>query len=61
MIKYESYENNPTIESAEYVLPDDVKSISFSYDGGRLNVFINGEEVYSSMSAGNDFNIQLTK
>lgn len=46
-------------ESKAVELPNDVQSVSFSYDGGRVYVSINGNEVFSSHFGGNDCCIEL--
>lgn len=33
--------------------------LEISYDGGRFNVYINNEQVYSNACAGNDFYFTL--
>jgi len=38
---------------------DKIEKISFSYDGGRLTIIVNGEEVYSTKDAGSDCNIEM--
>ena len=40
-------------------LPKDVQSVSFSYDGGRVAVSVNGVQVFSSHLGGHDCEIEL--
>lgn len=35
------------------------KHMSVSYDGGRLDIFINGKEIFSNYSCGNSFQIEF--
>lgn len=34
-----------------------VDKLEISFDGGRLNVYLNGEECYSTIFAGNDWSL----
>ncbi len=36
-----------------------IKSLSFAYDGGRVYVSINGEDVFSTLLGGNDCQVDL--
>lgn len=59
----ESYEN---ASCSEELVNNDASinensEIHFTYDGGRLNVYIDNKEVFSSMLAGNDFSLNLAK
>lgn len=47
------------VHSKAVQLPKEVRSLGFSYDGGRVSVSINGEQVFSSHEAGNDCCIEL--
>lgn len=60
-LEYEdySYSKNET-ESIEVSVPEKLKTISISYDGGRFYLNMNGIEVYSNRCAGNDFSIDVT-
>lgn len=40
-------------------LPLELQHLSVFYDGGRLQILINGEEVYKNLSAGDDFNVTM--
>lgn len=45
----------------EIVVCDDIKSFSVSYDGGRLNVYINNNHVYYTALAGNDCSVNVVR
>jgi hypothetical protein len=38
-----------------------IHDVVFTYDGGRLSVWVNGEKVFETFYAGNDFSVQVTK
>ena len=59
MIELDNYDHNGIGESRKYNLPKEIKKINFSYDGGRVSVFINDIEIYQSNCAGNDFSINI--
>jgi hypothetical protein len=60
-VSFEDFEhhNSDHVEEAKNAKIKEDSCISFSYDGGRLNIYVDGEEVYSSMLAGNDFSVTL--
>lgn len=47
--------------SRELVLPEKIDKISFSYDGGRVSVCINGVSVYEDNGISSDFEIELQR
>ena len=59
MIEYQDYADGIK-KKIDFSMPEKVKSITVTYDGGRLNIYINGSEVYGSMTAGIDFNVDIT-
>lgn len=58
MLKMQSYDNNHE-ETKPVKLPEKIESLSFSFDGGRVGVSINGEQVFYSMLGGNDCNVEI--
>lgn len=42
-----------------FVMPDKIENISFQHDGGRLNICINGVEVFSSAVGTRDCCIEI--
>lgn len=48
-----------TEETKAVKLPKELESISFSYDGGRVSVNINGTEVFTSHLGGTDCSLEL--
>lgn len=56
MIDFTDYQWDTSSEDS-YTLPKEVTSIEVSYDGGRLGLYINGEEVFYTSSVGIDFNL----
>lgn len=48
-------------EKTEIELPEKIDNISFSYDGGRVEVVINGITVVSSYSGGNDCGVSINR
>lgn len=46
-------------EKKEVSVPERFDSISFHYDGGRCAIYMNGTEVFSNLSAGNDFCVEF--
>jgi hypothetical protein len=38
-----------------------ILDVVFTYDGGRLSIWVNGEKVFETFYAGNDFSVQVTK
>ena len=59
MIEYQDYVDGRK-KKIDFKMPKKVKSITVTYDGGRLNIDINGVEVYGDMTAGIDFNVDIT-
>ena len=53
MIEMTSYDFGDKV-TEDYTLPEKVKSFDVSYDGGRLTVYVNGEQVFYTALAGND-------
>ena len=41
-------------EEKKVEIPEVVNNLYVAYDGGRLTININNEEIFSTMSAGND-------
>ena len=60
MIEMKSWDLGDKIV-ADYKLPDEVYHICFSYDGGRVGVVINGEELFYTALAGNDCSVSIDK
>jgi len=58
MLTMKSYDNNHD-ETQPVKLPEKVESLSFSYDGGRVGISINGKQVFYSMLGGNDCNVEI--
>ena len=56
MIKMTSYDYGDEVVE-DYKLPEKVTDFEVSYDGGRLSVYVNGEQVFYTPLAGNDCNI----
>lgn len=46
-------------ENIPFKIPEKVESVSFSYDGGRVSLYINGKEVFYSAFGGNSFDIDI--
>lgn len=46
-------------EKQQVSLPEKLKNIQVSYDGGRLYLYINDVEVYTNLGAGNDFSVTI--
>lgn len=59
MIDYQDFPSGEQ-HKVDFDIPEKVKSITMSYDGGRFFIYINGVEVYGNMTAGTDFNIEIT-
>ena len=58
MLTMKSYDNNHD-ETQPVKLPEKIESLSFSYDGGRVGISINGKQVFYSMLGGNDCNVEI--
>lgn len=59
MIEYQDFVDGRK-KKIDFSMPEKVKSINVTYDGGRLNIYINDAEVYGDMTAGIDFNVDIT-
>ncbi len=46
-------------KTKDFAFPSQVKRVEFTYDGGRLHVYVNGKEVLHSDLAGNDFSVLI--
>ena len=60
MIEMTSYDYGDKVID-EYKLPEKITDFEVSYDGGRLTVYVNGEEVFYTALAGNDFTITVSQ
>ena len=56
MIEMTSYDFGDKIVE-DYKLPEKVTDFEVCYDGGRLTVYVNGEQVFYNALAGNDCSI----
>lgn len=62
MINVSDYAGHSEPEfNEEYTLPEKIDRISFSYDGGRVSVYINGVEVFENNCMSSDFEIELVR
>jgi len=52
-LTFQSYDLNEH-EEKTITFPDKLESIYFAYDGGRITLNINGEEVFYTHLGGND-------
>lgn len=59
MLTYYDYASFGKDETKPVTLPKDVKQISISYNGGRVNISINNKMIYENISAGDDFEVEL--
>ena len=59
MIEYRNFDTTEK-SKIDFNMPEKVKSINVTYDGGRLYIYINGVEVYGDVSAGIDFDVNIT-
>jgi hypothetical protein len=59
MLTFTNHETGKEDLLPEVKLPAVVNSLSFSYDGGRVFLAINGKEVFSSRNGGNDCALDL--
>lgn len=57
----ENYRDNTesSHDSQEPVMIDENARIEVAYDGGRLDVVVNGVSVYATKNAGDDFSFTL--
>lgn len=60
MIEYQDFARREKRQKIDFNMPEKVKSINVTYDGGRLNIYINGVEAYGDMAAGDDFDVDIT-
>ena len=60
-VHFEDYRENSEIShhSQEPAVIDENASIEVAYDGGRLDITVNGTSVYSTKTAGDDFSFTL--
>lgn len=56
-VDFESYDNNEAQRQELNIRG--IESVSFSYDGGRLHVYVNGKEILENMGAGNDIYVSV--
>jgi hypothetical protein len=61
MITHTDYDGpvNNNIVTEDYKLPEKVEKMSFSYDGGRLSIYINGEEAYQAYFGTRDCCVEI--
>lgn len=59
MIEYDDFTPFEKPKRQAFDLPRVLREISISYDGGRLSVYMNGQEVYKNMLASNDFCVTI--
>lgn len=59
MISLTNFNDNSKTRIA-YTLPP-AYSVSFTYEGGRLYVYVDNKLIFETMSAGDDFSIELNK
>jgi len=58
---FESYDTGEHEEKTIEILPSEIKTIYFAYDGGRVTIRINGEDLLSTASGGNDMAVSITQ
>jgi len=58
-INFTSYDQKE--EESNVIRAESIDSISFSYDGGRVEVLINGKVAISSYLGGNDCNVEIKR
>lgn len=61
MIRHDDWDSLDDPHKEPYVLPERIDKIEFSYDGGRLAVTINDQEVYASVEGTRDCHITLDR
>lgn len=61
MITHEDYDSHTTKIDKNYKLPENIDSVSFSHDGGRVYIYINGQEVFKSYTGTRDCEITLDR
>lgn len=59
MLDFHDYTDRSRNEIITNKLPITVKSVTVCCDGGRLEIFVNGESFYQNMGAGTDFSVQM--
>lgn len=60
-IEYNNYAYSDTDESFVTIKDVSIKTLNISYDGGRLYVSINGEDIYENLGFGDDSSVSFTK
>lgn len=46
-------------ESEKAICVSNLENVSFSYERGRLNIYVNHKLVYETMNAGDDFSVEI--
>lgn len=60
MIKHSDWDKTGANTKEEaYKIPKEVENISFSHDGGRIEISINGDVVYESCTGTRDCTIKI--
>jgi hypothetical protein len=60
-LKHEDFDSDggTPVESI-CAIPDVIRTINFSHDGGRIEILINGKDIYKTMSGTRDCSITIT-
>ena len=58
-MNYKSYDTGDEKSNLECETVEKIEDFSVSYDGGRLNIMVNGKVLYVTNLAGNDFNVSV--
>jgi hypothetical protein len=59
LVRFTSYDFRTEVEKIVDIPKGNINNLSFSYDGGRVSLYINNQEIFSSKCAGNDCNIEV--
>lgn len=60
MLKHKDFDNYSE-DYYEISIPENINSISFSHDGGRISIEINNEEIYSTIFGTRDCCIEIDR
>lgn len=60
MITHTNYDTG-SVQSVEFDMPKTIDRMEFSYDGGRVEIYVNGVLVFASFSGSRDCNISMTR
>jgi len=59
MLTHNDYDTHHTFDDENVSLPGSIESIKVVYDGGRLDIIVNGEAVYRTVSGTRDCSITI--